>query len=81
MASLLDRSLLRRLPVAQPADDLRVRPFMAVREYCLDRLARDPDAERAARCADLNRQIAELSKRPVRRSELQRRYDVECTSR
>ncbi len=41
----------------------------------------EADAERAARCADLNRQIAELSKRPVRRSELQRRYDVECTSR
>ena len=41
----------------------------------------EADAERAARCADLNRQIAEMAKRPVRRSELQRRYDAECTSR
>lgn len=41
----------------------------------------EADAERAARCADLNRQIAETTKRPVRRSELQRRYDLECTSR
>lgn len=41
----------------------------------------ETDANRAARCAELSQQIAETTKRPVRRSELQRRYDAECTGR
>jgi hypothetical protein len=39
----------------------------------------ESEARRTAYCQDLSRQIAELSNRPVRRTELRRRYDEECT--
>jgi len=38
----------------------------------------ESEAERRAYCTDLNRQITEMAKRPVRRGELQRRYEEEC---
>jgi hypothetical protein len=41
----------------------------------------ESQARLSAHCSDLSRQIGELGNRPVRRSELQRRFDQECLAR
>lgn len=41
----------------------------------------ESQARLSGHCSDLSRQIGEAANKPVRRSELQRRYDQECLAR
>jgi hypothetical protein len=58
-------------------------PLAVLLAACAGTETRSPEegAARAVHCADLSRQLAELADRPVRRSEIQRRYDLECAAR